>query len=86
MLRDRSVRCWGANIAGQLGARTQNRTGSVTPVVVTGEPQALAVAAGGVYTCALLVDRDVACWGGNDFNQLGRPLIDPQPSDVAAAE
>jgi alpha-tubulin suppressor-like RCC1 family protein len=72
--RDGSVRCWGANIAGQLGAPSPNRVGSVVPVGVAGDPRVSAVAAGGVYTCAVLVNGDVACWGGNDFNQLGAPL------------
>jgi len=81
---DGSVRCWGANIAGQLGAPSENRTASALPMDVIGAPPATAVAAGGVYTCALLEAGDVACWGGNDFNQLGAPLAQagagPSPS------
>lgn len=74
LLRDGSVRCWGANVAGQLGARSGGRAGSVIPVGVTGDLHATAIAAGGAYTCALLLDGDVVCWGGNDFNQLGGPV------------
>jgi alpha-tubulin suppressor-like RCC1 family protein len=86
ILRDHSVRCWGANIAGQLGTRTEHPNGSVVPVPVAGDPRAIAIAAAGVYTCALLEDRAVACWGGNDFNQLGGPLLDRTPSGGTAAE
>jgi alpha-tubulin suppressor-like RCC1 family protein len=89
---DGSVRCWGSNIAGQLGAPSENRAASALPVDVIGDPRATAVAAGGVYTCALLEAGDVACWGGNDFNQLGAPLAqagaEPSgsvPSDAAAS-
>ena len=31
----------------------------------------ISFAAGSYHTCALLDDRSVKCWGGNDFGQLG---------------
>jgi alpha-tubulin suppressor-like RCC1 family protein len=71
LLRDRSVRCWGANGAGQLGAPSRSQTVSLLPLPVSGDPRASTIAAGGFYTCALLLDGAVACWGANDFRQLG---------------
>ncbi len=31
----------------------------------------VSVAAGAIFTCALLADHTIRCWGGNDFGQLG---------------
>jgi alpha-tubulin suppressor-like RCC1 family protein len=38
---------------------------------VSGITQAIAVAAGGSYACALLGDGSVQCWGDNTYGQLG---------------
>ncbi len=81
LLRDRSVRCWGANAAGQLGAPSRSQTISLLPLPVSGDPRASTIAAGGFYTCAVLLDGEVACWGANDFRQLGH---DPSGDGVDA--
>ncbi|MGZ3709207.1 MAG: InlB B-repeat-containing protein, partial [Bdellovibrionota bacterium] len=68
---DGSVQCWGANLWKQLGAETPDYD-SVVPVPVQGlGGKAIAVAAGGFHSCALLEDGTVRCWGGNDHGQLG---------------
>jgi alpha-tubulin suppressor-like RCC1 family protein len=68
-----SVTCWGWNGVGQLGNGT--KTSSPTPVPVAGITDATAVSAGGAfftsYTCALLGNRSVSCWGGNHDGELG---------------
>ncbi len=79
VLDDATVRCWGYNAFGQLGlGDTRNRgdmpgqMGDNLPAVDLGTGQmAVAVAAGGLHTCALLDDGAVKCWGNNDFGQLG---------------
>jgi alpha-tubulin suppressor-like RCC1 family protein len=72
------VQCWGANFVGQLGTGTD--TGPelcgdfpcrTTPVPVSGLSNAMAIAAGGAHTCAVLSDGRVQCWGANDIGQLG---------------
>jgi alpha-tubulin suppressor-like RCC1 family protein len=65
---DRTLRCWGLNEQGQLGAGT--RTNASTPVPVSGISGVVAVAGGAVHTCAV-TNGSVRCWGENEFGQLG---------------
>ncbi len=65
-----TIQCWGANGSGQLGNGTTTR--STTPVPVTGlGGAAIAIAGGGLHTCALLVGGSVQCWGYNNNGELG---------------
>jgi alpha-tubulin suppressor-like RCC1 family protein len=65
-----AVRCWGDNRFGQLGPVDQSSSGPV-PAVDLGGARALDVSAGAYHTCALLDGGAVACWGWNDYGQLG---------------
>ena len=65
-----SVECWGANGDGQLGDGTlrgpQSCEGSpcaTAPVAVRGLSAAIAIAAGGGQSCAVLTGGTVDCWG-----------------------
>ena len=69
LLRDGTVRCWGANLSGQLGVPPS--PGSSRPVGVPGISAAAAIAAGALHTCALLRDGTVRCWGANLSSQVG---------------
>lgn len=68
--RGGAISCWGYNLDGQLGNGETNTKSSV-PVSVTGLTNAVDVAAGGNFTCALRSGGSVACWGGNGSGQLG---------------
>ena len=65
-----AVKCWGQNATGQLGDNTTTlRTSPVSVVGLGGA--AIAVSAGDGFSCALLDDATVKCWGGNNRGQLG---------------
>jgi alpha-tubulin suppressor-like RCC1 family protein len=70
LLADGSARCWGSNFNGQIGdgTRFEDRP---TPVAVSGLTNAVAIAAGGFHTCALLADGSARCWGSNFNGQIG---------------
>ena len=71
MLTSGEVECWGQNISGELGNGTDSSDGSLVPVLVKGISNAMAVAAGGGYTCGLLKGGEVQCWGLNFNGELG---------------
>jgi alpha-tubulin suppressor-like RCC1 family protein len=62
----RGVRCWGRS------AGTGHRGFAASPVDVVGLEQGVrGLAAGWGFTCALLDDDSLSCWGRNDAGQLG---------------
>lgn len=64
------VKCWGVNGTGQLG--DNSTTDRWAPVAVTGlSSGVIAIAAGGMHTCALTNAGGVKCWGWNVGGQLG---------------
>jgi alpha-tubulin suppressor-like RCC1 family protein len=79
LLDTHQVKCWGENAVGQLGlGDTVNRgdgpgeMGDNLPVVDLGTGRtALAISVGDDYTCAVLDDHTVKCWGEGDFGRLG---------------
>jgi len=76
LMADQSVRCWGANGDGQLGLGNTNALGDnevpdAAHAAVPLGAKAVAVAAGGNDTCAILQDGSLRCWGSNEYGQLG---------------
>lgn len=71
ILDDNKAYCWGENTNGQLG--NGNTTNSPTPVAVQLPPGRTAkqISAGSEYTCAILDNNKVYCWGYNMHGQLG---------------
>lgn len=65
-----AVRCWGANVNGQLGDGTH--VNSDVPTEVSGlAGRTVAITVGGEHSCALSEPGGVACWGWNKTGQLG---------------
>ena len=77
LLRDTTVRCWGANDEGQLGNGTTTAQAATVTVVNANGVAPLsgvtALAAGDAFTCALMQDATLLCWGANADCQLGLP-------------
>ena len=81
LLSDRSLACWGANIAGQLGDGTTTNRLSVTPVVNLDGVQTFAAA--DAATCAIDDNKHLFCWGTNGYGQLGDGTIAPRSKPTA---
>ncbi|MDX2021258.1 MAG: hypothetical protein SF187_13540 [Deltaproteobacteria bacterium] len=68
------VRCWGWNESGQLGIASTSNIGDDEPAgagaLVDVGADAVQIDAGGDFTCALLRDGNIRCWGANDQGQL----------------
>ncbi len=73
------VKCWGSNSYGQLGlestlsyGRTPGSMGDALPEINLGTGlKARKIFAGHAFTCAILDNDAVKCWGRNNFGQLG---------------
>lgn len=65
-----TVSCWGYNLNGQLGNGGVPIRSS-TPVDVVGITDATAIAAGENHSCVVRDSGSVACWGGNQYGELG---------------
>ncbi len=78
-LDNNEVKCWGRNDYGQLGQGDTNHRGdaagemgdNLLAISLGAGRSAVAIAAGGYHTCALLDNNQVKCWGRNFYGQLG---------------
>ena len=76
---DGTVTCWGSNAHGQLGIGSTTTIGdqpaemgdSLVQVALPSGRTATQITAGDGFTCALLDNSEVACWGKNDKGQMG---------------
>lgn len=86
------LKCWGNNEFGQLGTGDllnrgdkPNQMGdALKPIALGAGRKAIGVSAGSDYTCAVLDDGSVKCWGYNGYGRLGTEsnanLQAPDPS------
>jgi alpha-tubulin suppressor-like RCC1 family protein len=79
LLDNGTVKCWGANNYGQLGKDNTTSLGDnsnemgdfLTAINLGAGRTALAMDVGQSFTCALLDDGTVKCWGANYYGHLG---------------
>lgn len=90
LLDNNTVKCWGSNSHGQLGygdTASRNKPGT-SPIDLGQGRTAKQLALGYYFTCALLDNNSVKCWGHNGFGQLGygdkqvRRMPAPTPIDL----
>ncbi|MDC0851427.1 S8 family serine peptidase, partial [Euryarchaeota archaeon] len=85
ILDNSSLYCWGANNQGQLGDGSS--TDSNTPIAVSlpiGRTATM-VSAGVEYTCVVLDDASLYCWGNNGYGQLGDGTTTARNTPVAVS-
>jgi alpha-tubulin suppressor-like RCC1 family protein len=89
--------CWGTNVMAELGVDSApDDCGflgplpcSRRPIPVSGPWRYTALAAGNTFTCGLLADRSLRCWGNNGGGQLGfdtLPVWSATPLAVAGMD
>ena len=76
ILDDGSVKCWGYGANGRLGYGVQNRGDSGGEMgdnlrAIHFSPTVKTIVTGKAFTCALLYDGSVRCWGSGGNGQLG---------------
>ena len=64
------LKCWGGGKQGQIGTGTAEIQRFPAGVVGLGSGATM-VAAGTSHTCAIKIGGALACWGANDYGQLG---------------
>ena len=79
-----AVSCWGADLNGELG-NGGNSSAFDAPVAVVGVSNAVGIAAGTGFTCALIVDGTVRCWGENGVGELGTSGFAGSPIPISIA-
>jgi alpha-tubulin suppressor-like RCC1 family protein len=94
IISDGSIKCWGGNSYGQLGG--VGLYGQSTPVYITGidtDNKAVAVKAGGQFTCAMFENHEIKCWGRGGNGRLGsgnlvnsNTIVTPTTVDISEIE
>lgn len=72
-----SVGCWGLNDYGELGIGNRLTKASAFPAQdgVSKITNAIAIAGGEYFMCALLVDLTAICWGSNAHDQIANTSV-----------
>lgn len=81
LLDNATVKCWGDGIAGQLGQGSVGSLGvapndiaNANPVNLGAGRTAVSIAAGYTYSCAVLDNGAIKCWGWTAQGRTGMPV------------
>lgn len=85
VLANGTVKCWGNNEDGQLGAGIADTEKNV-PVNVVGLSGVADVDAGLAHTCAVTAGGEMFCWGANASGQLGDGSQNPSTVPKAVVQ
>ncbi len=87
LLEDGSIKCWGSNFFGQLGIGNSFNYGddpdeNLPKVILGPDEKAIDIAAGGAFTCALIENGQIKCWGRNEDGILGNLFCQDNENNV----
>ena len=80
LLKDGTLKCWGRNKGGQVGAGKPDEQHD--PIAVPGIAGAKQIATGATFSCALLADASVKCWGSGRLTGDGKFKENVPPTPV----
>lgn len=73
VLTDEAV-CWGSNTAHAIGSASLGlEPVAITPLQAGSGTKYTSLSAGTWFTCGVMTDKNVSCWGYNSVGQLGQP-------------
>ncbi len=83
LLSDTTLKCWGGNTEGQLGQGNADSVGGSTNSSIAalgainlGDAVVISsISAGAEYSCSVLEDYTIKCWGKNNSGQLGQGTV-----------
>jgi alpha-tubulin suppressor-like RCC1 family protein len=88
LLSDGTVWCWGDDSYGQLGNGAPTAATYATPQQVELGTTAVQIACGAFFTCAVMSDGTIQCWGDNTYGEMGNgeaSTVDAVPQTVQTA-
>ena len=69
--------CWGANNFSAIGSTALGNSGVAPSPFVSGNGTIYtSIAVGTFFTCGVLPDKNISCWGSNLYGQLGRSTVE----------
>jgi alpha-tubulin suppressor-like RCC1 family protein len=86
LTRSGRVWCWGRNEFGNLGDGTMGPSNvRPQPALVPGIDDAVGLALGDAHSCARRRQGEIACWGVNNYGQLGDGTLMLRPSPITVS-
>ena len=83
IISDGTIKCWGYGAHGQLGDGSSSSTPQTTPVTVSDITNANKIYCADAYSCAILSDGSMKCWGRGNEGQMGNGSSSSQSTPVS---